>query len=192
MSVPFKIVICGEGGQGVLSIAKTMAYAAWLQGKKSVYVPYFSTEKRGGTSTAFAQIGDEDIPFPKFEKADLWVAMSQRAIERIHEQLQEGTRVIVNSTLVHDLSRLSAWKPHEVDAGNIAKVQLKKPRTFNMVLMGAMVALTPALDRESFGKALEKTFHDKYEKDPALKALNEKAFGIGYELIAGSAGGHKK
>lgn len=183
MSQPFKIVICGEGGQGVLSIAKTMAYAAWLQGKKSVYVPYFSTEKRGGTSTAFAMIGDEDIPFPKFEKADLWVAMSQRSIDRIFPHLQEGTHVVVNSTLVNDVSRIAAWNPHEVDAGNIAKVQLKKPRTFNMVLMGAMVALTPVLDKDSFGKALEKTFHDKYEKDPSLKALNEKAFNIGFDLI---------
>lgn len=183
MSQPFKIVICGEGGQGVLSIAKTMAYAAWLQGKKSVYVPYFSTEKRGGTSVAFAQIGDTDIPFPKFEKADLWVAMSQRAIDRIYEHLQDDTKVIVNSTLVHDVSRLADWETHEVDAGNIAKLKLKKPRTFNMVLMGAMVALTPVLDKESFGQALEKTFHDKYEKDPSLKALNEKAFGIGFDLI---------
>jgi 2-oxoglutarate ferredoxin oxidoreductase subunit gamma len=183
MSEPFKIVICGEGGQGVLSIAKTMAYAAWLQGKKAVYVPYFSTEKRGGTSVAFAQIGDEDIPFPKFEKADLWVAMSQRAIERIYDVLKDDSKIIVNSTLVHDLSRIEKWQPFSVDAGNIAKVQLKKPRTFNMVLMGAMVALTPGLDKESFGKALEKTFKDKYVTDPGLKALNEKAFGIGFDLI---------
>lgn len=183
MGAPFKIVICGEGGQGVLSIAKTMAYAAWLQGKKSVYVPYFSTEKRGGVSIAYAQIGDEDIPFPKFEKADLWVAMSQRSINRIMPELQESTKVVVNSTLVKDLTEIEAWKPYQVDAGNIAKTVLKKPRTFNMVLMGAMVALTPALDKESFGKALEKTFKDKYATDPALKVLNEKAFALGYEVI---------
>jgi len=167
----------------VLSIAKTMAYAAWLQGKKSVYVPYFSTEKRGGVSIAYAQFGDEEIAFPKFEKADLWVVMSQRAIDRIYDQLQPGTKVIVNSTLVHDISRLAAWNPHEIDAGNIAKLQLKKPRTFNMVLMGAMVALTPGLDKVSFSKALDKTFKEKYEKEPALQALNEKAFKIGYDLI---------
>ncbi|MEY4722829.1 MAG: hypothetical protein RLZZ324_342 [Candidatus Parcubacteria bacterium] len=187
MGAPFKIIICGEGGQGVLSIAKTMAYAGWSQGLKSVYVPYFSTEKRGGVSIAYAQIGDEDIPFPKFEKADLWVVMSQRAIPRIMDALQDGTRVIVNSSLVHDVSAIAAWKPHEVDAGNIAKLQLKKPRTFNMVLMGAMVALTPALDRSSFAKALDKTFKDKYAADPALKALNQKAFDIGFDLIAPAA-----
>lgn len=183
MSEPTKIVICGEGGQGVLSIAKTVAYAAWLQGKKAVYVPYFSTEKRGGVSIAYAQIGDEDIPFPKFSKADVWVVMSQRAIDRIYDLLQDGTQVICNSTLVKDVSRIEKWNPHMVDAGNIAKVQLKKPRTFNMVLMGAMVRLIPTIDKDAFGKALEKTFKDKYEKDPSLKTLNEKAFKMGYDII---------
>lgn len=183
MSEPFKILISGEGGQGVLSIAKIMAYAAWLQGKQAVYVPYFSTEKRGGISIAFAQIGDEPIPFPKFDKADLWVSMSQRAVDRIYPFLQDGTKIVVNSTLVRDVSRIEAWKPHLVDAGNIAKMQLKKPRTFNMIVMGAMLKLTPALDKESFGKALEKTFKDKYEKDPSLKDLNQKAFDLGYDLV---------
>lgn len=189
MSEPTKIVICGEGGQGVLSIAKTVAYAAWLQGKKSVYVPYFSTEKRGGVSIAYAQIGDEDISFPKFSKADVWVVMSQRAIDRIFDLLDDGSsgqpasQIICNSTLVKDISRIEKWTPHMVDAGNIAKLQLKKPRTFNMVVMGAMVALIPTIERESFGKALEKTFKDKYEKDSSLKALNQKAFDMGYALI---------
>ncbi len=183
MGEPCKIVICGEGGQGVLSIAKTMAYAAWLQGKKSVYVPYFSTEKRGGVSIAYAQIGDEDIPFPKFAKADLWVAMSQRAIDRIFDHLQDDTKVIVNSSLVNDLSRLAPWHPYKVDAGNIAKLQLKKPRTFNMILMGAMLHFVPGLDKASFGKALEKTFKEKYVKDPALQELNQRAFTLGYDLI---------
>ena len=78
MSEPFKIIICGEGGQGALSVAEIIARAAWMQGKKAVCMPYFSTEKRGGVSMAYAQIGDEPIPYPKFSEADLWVALSQR------------------------------------------------------------------------------------------------------------------
>ncbi|MEY4744657.1 MAG: hypothetical protein RL272_602 [Candidatus Parcubacteria bacterium] len=183
MAEPFKIVVCGEGGQGALSIAKIIAYAAWLQGRKSVYVPYFSTEKRGGVSMAFAQISDEPIPFPKFSKADLWVVMSQRSIDRIFDYLQEGTKVIVNSYLVKDLSRIEAWHPQQIDAGTIAKMQLKKPRTFNMIIMGAMLKCIPGLDKDSFAKALDKQFKSKYEKDPSLKALNEKAFNLGYDLI---------
>lgn len=184
MAEPFKIVIAGEGGQGVLSIAKIIAYAAWLDGKQAVYVPYFSTEKRGGISMAYAQVGNEPIYFPKFSKADLWVAMSQRSTGRIMEYLQDQTKIVVNSTLVKDVSALEKWRPHQVDAGRIAKEQLKKPRTFNMIIMGAMLRQVPGMNKESFAKALDKTFKDKYAKDPALKELNEKAFNLGYDLAA--------
>ncbi|MFC1638953.1 2-oxoacid:acceptor oxidoreductase family protein [Patescibacteria group bacterium] len=184
MQDTYKIIISGEGGQGVLSIAKIMAYAAWEQGRKSTFVPYFSTEKRGGIATAMAQIGDEDIPFPKFRHADLWVALSQRAVDRIHPFLKDGSVVIVNSHLVKDLSSIEKWNPHVIDATKLAKEELKKPRTFNMIIMGAMLNYVPGVTPEGFEAALEKTFHDKYERDPELKELNHRAFVMGHDLIS--------
>lgn len=181
MTEPFKIIISGEGGQGVQSIAKIIAYTAYLQGKKAVYCPYFSTEKRGGVTEAWAQVGDVVPGYPKFAKADLWVALSQRAVDRISGYLKEGTQVIVNSFLVQDTSRVDGWKPVKLDAGRIAKEELKKPRVFNMVMMGAMVKRIPGLDKEKFLQGIEKQFKSKYDKDPSLKVLNAKAFTIGYE-----------
>jgi len=181
MAKPFKIVIAGEGGQGVQSIAKILALAAFEQGKKAVYVPYFSTEKRGGTTEAYAQIGDTVPAYPKFAKADLWVVMSQRSIERIYAYLQDSSVIITNSFLVNDTSRIAKWKPIEVNAGKIAKEELKKPRTFNMVIMGAMVKHIPGLDKDKFLGALKHVFASKYAKDPSLEELNAKAFHMGYE-----------
>jgi 2-oxoglutarate ferredoxin oxidoreductase subunit gamma len=181
MQKPFKIVIAGEGGQGVQSIAKILAVAAYEQGKKAVYVPYFSTEKRGGTTEAYAQIGDVAPAYPKFSKADLWVALSQRSVERIEAYLQDSTIVLVNSYLVKDTSRIDKWNPVKLNAGKIAKDELKKPRTFNMVMMGAMVKRIPGLDKDKFLGALKHVFASKYEKDPSLEKLNAEAFHIGYE-----------
>ena len=179
---PFKIIISGEGGQGVQSIAKIIAYTAFLQGKKAVYVPYFSTEKRGGVTEAWAQVGDVEPGYPKFAKADLWVALSQRAVPRIFGYLKDDTKVIVNSFLVKDVSQIARWQPRQIDAGRIAKEELKKPRVFNMIMMGAMVKSIPGLDKDKFLQGIEKQFKSKYEKDPALKELNQKAFEIGYSL----------
>lgn len=179
----FKIVICGEGGQGVQSIAKIIATAAFEQGKKAVYVPYFSTEKRGGVTEAYAQVGDVVPAYPKFSKADLWVVLSQRSIERIFPYLKRDTDVIVNSTLVKDLSPLQQWKPQAIDAGTIAKEEFKKPRVFNMIIMGAMVKKIPGLDRHKFEAALDHVFAAKYAKDPSLQELNRKAFEKGYALV---------
>ena len=106
MKEPFKIIACGEGGQGVQSIAKILAYAAYDQGLKATYVPYFSTEKRGGVTIAYAQIGENVPVYPKFDKADLWVVLSQRAIDRIYGYLKEDTKSIANSFLVKDTSKI--------------------------------------------------------------------------------------
>ena len=178
----YKIVIAGEGGQGVQSIAKIIANSAFDQGKKAVYVPYFSTEKRGGTTEAYAQVGDTVPAYPKFAKADLWAVRSERAIERIYPYLKDDTKVIVNSFLVTDVSKIKNWDPLEINAGEIATKQLKKPRAFNMVIMGAMVKMIPGLDKAKFLEALKAQFKVKYEKDPELEAVNAKAFEIGYEL----------
>lgn len=181
MAAPFRIIVCGEGGQGVLSIAKIIATVAWRQGKKATYMPYFTTEKQGGVSIGFAQIGDTPIPFPKFDQADMAVALSQRALERLRPYLKKDTIIIANSYLVRDLNSVAAWKPKAVDAMAVARDRLKKPRTFNMVIMGAMLRYLPGLTQEGFAGALEKTFKDKYVRDPELKALNEQAFKAGFE-----------
>lgn len=182
MQEPFKIMICGEGGQGAQSMAKVIAKAGFEQGLKSTYVPYFSTEKRGGVSIAFAQVGEEAPPYPRFSKADLWVALSQRSIGRIKEFLQPSTKVIVNSFLVRDLSELKDYEVHEINAGKIAIEEMKSSRVFNVIIMGAMVKLIPKLSEEGFKHAMKKTFEKHYKKHPELEELNNKAFDRGFEL----------
>ena len=179
---PFRIIICGEGGQGALSAAEIIARSAHAQGKVALAMPFFSTEKRGGVSMAFAQIGDRPIPYPKFGKADLWVALSQRSVGRIAAWLAPETKVIVNSFLVKDVSALEGHEVHAIDAVRIANEEVKSPRTFNMVIMGAMAALIPGLDRGAFTAALARHFADKYRLRPELQAQNERAFEIGYGL----------
>jgi 2-oxoglutarate ferredoxin oxidoreductase subunit gamma len=180
----FRIVICGEGGQGALSAAEIIARAAYAQGKQAMAMPFFSTEKRGGVSMAFTTVSDHPIAYPKFAKADLWVALSQRSVDRILPYLQPGTKAIVNSFLVKDVSQLAGYEVHQIDAVTIAREQVKNPRTFNMVVMGAMVALIPGVDKGAFTEALAHHFADKYERNPEMKALNEQAFSIGYDLTA--------
>lgn len=54
-----KIVLAGEGGQGVQSIAKILVEAGYEAGKQILYIPNFGVEQRGGVSIAFCQISDE-------------------------------------------------------------------------------------------------------------------------------------
>ena len=58
-----KIVLAGEGGQGVQSIAKILVEAGYEANKEILYIPNFGVEQRGGVSVAFCQIGDEKIGY---------------------------------------------------------------------------------------------------------------------------------
>ena len=43
-----KIVLAGEGGQGVQIIANMLAESAYAEGKEAAYIPNFGVEQRGG------------------------------------------------------------------------------------------------------------------------------------------------
>ena len=77
-----KIVLAGEGGQGVQSVAKILVEAGYEANKEILYIPNFGVEQRGGVSIAFCQIGDEKIGEPRFSKGDIVIMLSDRAIER--------------------------------------------------------------------------------------------------------------
>ncbi|HHY36728.1 MAG TPA: pyruvate oxidoreductase subunit gamma [Firmicutes bacterium] len=106
MAALTKIALAGEGGQGVQAVGEILAEAAFLAGMEAAYIPNFGVEQRGGVSIAFVQMGTERIGAPKFKKADILVALSQRAVERTKRYLTPNTLFIYDS---------SALQPPEID-----------------------------------------------------------------------------
>ena len=100
MSKVIKIAIAGEGGQGVQAIAEILAEAANAAGKNALYIPNFGVEQRGGVSIAFVQISDGEIGSPKFQKADILVPVSPRAIGRTRQYSGKDTIYIYDNSLI--------------------------------------------------------------------------------------------
>lgn len=102
MHTILKILLAGEGGQGVQSIAEILAEAANAQGKEALYIPNFGVEQRGGISMAYLQITDSGnkIGAPKFELADILIALSSRAITRTKHHAGEETTYIYDNSLI--------------------------------------------------------------------------------------------
>lgn len=95
-----KIVLAGEGGQGVQAIANILAEAADAEGKEAIYIPNFGVEQRGGVSIAYVQIDDSKIGSPKFPKADIVIALSGRAITRTARYVDGRTTFVYDSSTV--------------------------------------------------------------------------------------------
>lgn len=133
MKAAARILVAGEGGQGVQSIADILAHAAFLQGKEALYIPNFGIEQRGGVSLAFVQIADVPIGSPKFARGDLVMALSERAIERTRQYVsREETLFVFDSSLIQPpevVDRAVGWQVYDTAAPEFQareESQLKK------------------------------------------------------------------
>jgi 2-oxoglutarate ferredoxin oxidoreductase subunit gamma len=189
-----RIVVGGEGGQGVQTVAEVLAEGAYASGLEASYMPNFGVEQRGGVSFAFVQIGDEPIIAPKFKGADLAVALSDRAFERLAPYLTPSTLVVVEASA----QRNPSSSPHAsggvvlVPAAKIAQAEFE-PRAFNIIMLGVLAGLVNMVDEEALKTALERRMGYRFAARPQLRDLYHRALRRGKEMALslqeGDAGG---
>ena len=178
-----RVALAGEGGQGVQSIAEIMAEAAYENNQQAIYIPNFGLEQRGGVSIAFIQVSDKRIGAPKFFKADVVVALSERAVARTLNYSGPETIFVYDSSFKlgpDELPRV-ARKIIGIPAIETANQELH-PRVFNIIIMGCVIGLSGIVSFEAAQAALEHKLGEKFKKDPNLRDLNFKALEIGRQM----------
>lgn len=186
MSEEKKIIIAGEGGQGVQTIAKIILEAAYRKKMEVSYIPNFGVEQRGGVSVSFLKLStDSPIVFPKFDKGNIVVILSERSVQRTLRYVDKKTIVIYNSTFIKNGSKIrqKAKSVLAVDATAIAKQQLT-PRVFNIVILGAITALLNEFTLKQIQSAIKSVLGYKFKAKPKLEKLNLQAVELGYDLVA--------
>lgn len=89
-----KLLLSGDGGQGVQTIAKIICDCAFAKNFEVSSIPNYGLEQRGGVSLNFIQISDQKIVYPKFSQADFLLVMSKQAKERTSEHASQNTLII--------------------------------------------------------------------------------------------------
>lgn len=184
MSNVIKIALAGEGGQGVQSVASIMVEAANNKGREALYIPNFGVEQRGGVSIAFCQITEGKIGSPKFKYADIVVALSDRAVRRCKQYVDDNTIFVYDSDIQgieNDLPQ-NAKKVLAIPAISVAKDELH-PRVFNIIILGAVIGATNVIPIEDAKEAIEDNLGYKFEQQPHLRDLNFRALEKGVELV---------
>lgn len=178
-----RIVLGGEGGQGVQTIAEILAEAAYRSGLEALYIPNFGVEQRGGVSLAFVQLGDEVVAVPKFRRAQVVVALSDRAIQRTADYVTRETTFIYEASAAVDPSFLprEAGRLLPVPAVKLATEHLH-PRVFNVLILGTVVGVVDMVEETALKAALEGLLGHKFALKPELRELNYRALGEGREL----------
>ena len=165
-----KILIAGEGGQGVQLIAELLARAAFLEGKSSLYIPNFGVEQRGGVSLAFVVIDNKPVVYPKFEKADILAILCDRAFERVINYIDNKTLVIFGPAITKKkLTGLRENNLFKVNSGWFP------PKVWNILVLGKINNLGKVVSFESLKKVMTEKLKEKFLKDISLKELDERA-----------------
>jgi len=140
MAQRFEIRLAGSGGQGLIVAGIILAEAAGIyDGKAVCQTQSYGPEARGGASKAEVVISDAEIDYPKAIKPDLLLAMNQKSCDTYFFDLKPNGTLIVDSTFVKQLPTTRAIP---IPFTQIARTQVGKEMTANIVALGALAAIT--------------------------------------------------
>jgi 2-oxoglutarate ferredoxin oxidoreductase subunit gamma len=149
------IRFCGFGGQGiVLSSIIVASGAIHHEGKSAVQTQSYGPESRGGASKSEVIISDNVIDYPLIEKADVLVALSQEGLEKYVRDTREGGLLIIDPVFIKEIPKIENIRVVEIPSVKIAGV-IGSLLIANMVILGALIALTSVISTDSLRKAIE-------------------------------------
>jgi len=176
-----KSIFAGFGGQGILMMGYTLAYAAMNEDKFVTYLPSYGAEVRGGTAHCTVSIGDEEIASPIASIPDYLAIMNAPSLNRFQNMLKKGGGCLLNKSLVQDTKIVRRdIEVYEIPVSEMAE-DLGDIRCANMIMLGAFIKVAGQVQPESILAVLEKTFRGKKK---AVQERNEKALWTGHRSIS--------
>lgn len=170
-----EILIAGFGGQGVLSMGKTLAYAGVLRGKEVTWLPSYGPEQRGGTSNVTVVLSDNRISSPIVSSYDVVIALNQQSLTKFEGKVKPGGTLIYDSYGIQELPTRDDINIYSVDATTTANAH-NLQKMMGIMVLGALLGIDPMLDREAIMESLAKTLPQRYH---GLLPANEKALAMG-------------
>ena len=176
-----QITIAGFGGQGVMSIGKSLVEAAVAEGMHATWVPSYGPEMRGGTANCQVVLSDEPVGSPVFTYPTELIAMNLPSLHKFEENVVPGGIIFVNSSIISDKVKRTDVRAVYVPCDSIAD-ELGNKKVSNMVMLGAYIAATGALKTETIQQMLVHMFTGPKAK---LVDLNMKALARGADCLQG-------
>ncbi|MEI8396343.1 MAG: indolepyruvate oxidoreductase subunit beta [Rhodospirillaceae bacterium] len=193
------ILVCGIGGQGVMTAAEILAQTAIDHGFDVKKTEIAGMAQRGGVVTSHVRIGVRVLsPVIAPGAADLLIGFEIAEALRWSDQVRPGGRIVVNTQRLvppvvsgglfnypdDPLAQLVATglEVCPIDAASLA-AGLGEVRLINTVMLGAVADFLPFPVA-----AMEEKIVERFQaRKPALAALNRQAFAAG-KAAAGAGG----
>lgn len=173
-----EIVIAGFGGQGVLSMGKILAYAGLMDDLEVSWMPSYGPEQRGGTANVTVILSDRPISSPVLDSYDTAVVLNQQSLDKFESKVKPGGTLIYDPYGIHHKPSRTDINIVPVDAME-ASLEMKNSKTYNMILLGALLKCRPVVGTDAVVRGLRKTLPERHHH---LIPLNEEALKKGMEL----------
>ena len=174
------ILIAGFGGQGVLSMGQILAYAGLMSGLEVTWMPSYGPEQRGGTANVTVIVSDSPISSPVLDSYDTAVLLNQQSLDKFENKVKPGGTLIYDPYGIHH-------KPTRTDITIIpvnateAAIEMGNSKTYNMILLGALLKARPLMDDDAVIRGLKKTLPERHHH---LIPLNQQAITRGKSLVS--------
>ena len=85
-----ELIVAGFGGQGVLSMGMTLAYAGMVEGKEVSWMPSYGPEMRGGTANCITILSSDPISSPILAAFDTAIVLNQPSMDKFAGRVKKG------------------------------------------------------------------------------------------------------
>jgi 2-oxoglutarate ferredoxin oxidoreductase subunit gamma len=127
--------------------------------KEVTWFPSYGAEMRGGTANCTVIISDEMIGSPVVMMPDILIVMNRASLDRFLPSLRKKGVLFYDSSLITEKLERKDITAVPVPATNIAG-DMGNPKSANMVMLGAFIAKTGLLERNSIFRIFDEV------KDP--------------------------
>jgi 2-oxoisovalerate ferredoxin oxidoreductase beta subunit len=166
----WKIKIAGFGGQGILLLGQILAEMGMREGKEVSWLPSYGPEMRSGSAHCHVCLSGRRIGSPLIEHPDVLIAMNEISLRKFLPSVAPGGMVLYNrSTFPNDVD-VSHVRAFLIPASEIAD-QLGAAKAGNIVMLGALLELTGALDFAIAESVLRATVKSAELLEVDLRAL---------------------
>ena len=168
-----RMFFAGSGGQGTLAIGQIIAKAAMEEGREVTWLPSYGPEMRGGTANCTVVVSDQPIRCPLIDEADVLVVMNLPSLLKFEPMVVPNGLLFINSDLVPQGPKRSDLRVQKI-AVNTEAQKLGSDKAANIIMLGAILAETNLVKKETIEYELEQLFSGRKAKylDMNRKALH--------------------
>lgn len=165
-----EVLFGGQGGQGIKLAGTLLGQACAQSGKQVASSASYGSEARGTFIRAEVVVSEEPITYPRVLTPDFFVALSQEAYDRLHQDVADDGVVLFDPEAVRPSP--AARQRHRPIPALSTSSEMGHPEAANMIMLGALLALSGLVDLEVLKQSLPES----------RRQANERALECGFAL----------